>query len=229
VTEVDGVPLPPANFVMVDERGRTWISVSTRHTPRQLAWRADIADGFIVLGDDAGVRVVADGLQYTNEVRPDPTGRWLYVVETFARQMRRFAIGSNGNLSNSEVILTFGRGCFPDGFAFDQEGGIWITSLVSNRLLRFHDDRLAVVLEDTNAAFVEDVEGAFAAGTMNAVHLGPIPETRLQQLTSVAFGGRDRRTIYLGSLHAPCIYSYRTTIPGAPVSHWRFPAPAVAT
>src|SRR5262245_40653961 len=29
VPEVDNVPLPPANFITVDEHGRTWISVST--------------------------------------------------------------------------------------------------------------------------------------------------------------------------------------------------------
>src|SRR5262245_25546277 len=178
--------------------------------------------------DDSGIRVAADGLHYTNEVRPDPTGRWLYVVETFGRRLRRFAIGSDGNLSNPEVVLTLGHGCFPDGFAFDEEGGIWITSLVSNRLMRFHDDRLQVVLEDINAAFVEDVERAFAAGTMNATHLGPIPETRLQQLTSVAFGGMDRRTIYLGSLHASCIYSFRSALPGALAPHWAFPAPRIS-
>ena len=219
VTEVEGVPVPPANFVTVDERGRAWISVSTRLRPRQLAWRTDVADGFIVMVDRTGIRVVADGLGYTNEVRPDPTGQWLYVVETFGRRLRRFRIGPDGSLSNSEVILNLGEGCFPDGFTFDEEGGIWVTSLVSNRLLRFHDDELETVLEDTNAAFVDDVERAFAAGRMNSTHLGPIPGTRLQQLTSVAFGGMDRRTIYLGSLHASCIYSFRTPLTGACVPH----------
>src|SRR5262245_56306973 len=170
--------------------------------------------------DDSGIRVAADGLHYTNEVRPDPTGHWLYVVETFGRRLRRFAIGSDGNLSNPEVVLNFGHGCFPDGFAFDVEGGIWITSLISNRLMRIDDDHLQIVLEATSSAFVDDAERAFTNGTMNAMHLGPIPGTRLQQLTSVAFGGMDRRTIYLGSLHASCIYSFRTAMEGAPVPHW---------
>lgn len=30
------------------------------------------------------------------------------------------------------------RGFFPEGFAFDEEGGLWVTSLVSHRLVRFH-------------------------------------------------------------------------------------------
>src|SRR5262245_17613087 len=45
--EVDGVPVPPANYVIVDEQGRTWVSVSTTQRPRQRAWRPDVADGFV--------------------------------------------------------------------------------------------------------------------------------------------------------------------------------------
>ncbi|MGH9374182.1 MAG: SMP-30/gluconolactonase/LRE family protein, partial [Vicinamibacterales bacterium] len=71
LTEIDGARLPPANFVTVDTRQRTWISVSTRQVPRQRAWRPDFADGFIVLVDDRGARVVAEDLHYSNEVKPD--------------------------------------------------------------------------------------------------------------------------------------------------------------
>ena len=138
LTEVDGVPLPPANFVTIDEQDRIWISVSTRLVPRQQAWRADVADGFVVLIDAAGPRIVADGLRYTNEVRPDPTGQWLYVVETFGRRVRRFPIRAQGTLGAAETVFSMDRGFFPDGFAFDEEGGLWVTSLVSNRLVRLH-------------------------------------------------------------------------------------------
>jgi sugar lactone lactonase YvrE len=224
--EVDGLPLPPANFVTVDEGGRTWISVSTRHHPRQLAWRADVADGFVVLVDDRGARIVADGLHYTNEVRPDPSGRWLYVVETFGRRLIRFGITSDAALHTPETVATFGHGCFPDGFAFDQAGGVWVTSLVSNRLLRVRSDEpVETVIEEANADHVQRVERAFASGRMNAGHLGPIPGTRLQHLTSIAFGGADRRTAYLGSLHASCVYRFRTGVAGAPSAHWSFTLP----
>ena len=217
--EVDGVPVPPANFVTIDEQDRIWISVSTRLAPRQQAWRDDVADGFVVLVDASGARIVADGLHYTNEVRPDPTGKWLYVVETFGRRVRRFPIGAPAaTLGTAETVFSGGRGFFPDGFAFDEDGGLWVTSLVSNRLVRFHHDRLDTVLEDVNEDFVERVEHAFASRTMAAEHLGRIPRTLLQQLTSVAFGGPDRRTVYLGSLHGSC---------RVPLSHdrqWRSPA-----
>ncbi|MBA2355468.1 MAG: SMP-30/gluconolactonase/LRE family protein [Acidobacteria bacterium] len=220
VTGVDGRVLPPANFVTLDAHGRMWISVSTRQVPRQRAWNAAERDGFIVLLDGRGARIVADGLQYTNEVRPDPSGRWLYVVETFGRRLTRFPLHADGSLGTREVVITFGHGCFPDGFAFDEAGGIWVTSLVSNRLLRLRPDgALENVLEDVNTAFVDEVEQAFVTGTMTARHLGPIPDTRLQQLTSLAFGGPDRRTVYLGSLHGRCIYRFRADVGGVAPGH----------
>ena len=219
--EVDGVPLPPANFVTIDEHDRIWISVSTRRVPRQQAWRADVADGFVVLIDASGPRIVADGLHYTNEVRPDPSGEWLYVVETFGRRMRRFPIRPGAVLGPPETVFARGEGFFPDGFAFDEDGGLWVTSLVSNRLLRVHHDHVETILEDVNADFVERVEHAFASRLMAAEHLGQIPGTLLQQLTSLAFGGPDHQTVYLGSLHASCLYRFRANVRGAILPHWQ--------
>jgi sugar lactone lactonase YvrE len=220
--EVDGIDLPPANFVTRDARDRFWISVSTRQRPRQLAWRPDVADGFVVVVDRRGARIVADGLFYTNEVRVDPSGTWLYVVETFGAQLRRFRIGPDNTLSAPEIVGAFGRGCFPDGFAFDEAGGIWVTSLVSNRLMRLTATELTTVLEDANVSYVDRVQRAFSAGEMRADHLGPIDGTRLQQLTSIAFGGPDRRTVYLGSLHADCLYRFRAPVAGVAPVHWRY-------
>lgn len=220
LTEVDGERLPPANFVTVDALGRTWISVSTRHVPRQHAWRPDISNGFIVLVDHRGARIVADGLHYTNEVRPDPSGRWLYTVETFGRRLIRFPLASDGALGRSEQVLTLSESGFPDGFAFDDAGGIWLTTLVSNQLLRFSGDRLTTVLADSNSAYVATVEDAFKAGTLRAEHLGPIPGCTLQQLTSLAFGGPSRRTVFLGSLHADRLYSFEAEVAGARERHW---------
>ena len=70
--EVDGVELPPSNFVAEDRLGRIWVTVSTRLRPRTRAHRADIADGFIVLKDERGARIVADNLGYTNEAVVSP-------------------------------------------------------------------------------------------------------------------------------------------------------------
>ena len=49
LTEIEGVPLPPTNFVSQDFEGRIWVTVSTRQIPRHSAARPDFGDGFIIL------------------------------------------------------------------------------------------------------------------------------------------------------------------------------------
>ena len=71
---VDGIALPPTNFVGIDAAERVWITVSTTKAPRILDFRPDCASGFIVLADERGARIVADGLGYTNEAVVSPDG-----------------------------------------------------------------------------------------------------------------------------------------------------------
>lgn len=226
LTELEGRPLPPANFVHVDEEERVWITVSTRHTPRQAAWRQHIKDGFVVRVDRRGATMVADNLHYTNEVRVDPTGRWLYVVETFGKRLIRYPLRPNGGLGEAQRVAQFGVGVFPDGFAFDAEGGIWVTSLLSNRVLRLRPDGgQDVLIEELNSDHVEAVQGAYDTDVMPPSALGPIPGVRFQHLTSIAFGGSDRRTAWLGCLHGECIYAFRSEVPGATMPHWSYKLP----
>ncbi len=102
---------------------------------------------------------------------------------------------------------------------------MWVTSLISNRLLRFDGDTLHTVIEEANTAHIDAVEEAFARGQMRAEHLGPIPGTRLQHVTSVAFGGADLRTAYVGCLHTDCVFRFRSEIAGAAPPHWTFTLP----
>ena len=44
----------------------------------------------------------------------------------------------------------------------------------------------------------------------------------LGNLASVAFGGPDLRTVYLGSLFAQRIATFRSRIAGAEPPHWRY-------
>lgn len=225
LTSIGGTPLPPANFVHVDEQERVWITVSTSHLPRQAAWRQDVKDGLLILVDRKGARIVADGLHYTNEARTDPSGKFVYVVETFGRRLVRYPLLAGG-LGPSELVVQLGKNLLPDGFAFDREGGIWITSLVSNQVVRRDaDGKLETMISETNQAFVSDVERAYSDGRMERSHLGPIPETRFQHLTSIGFGGPDIRTGYLGSLHADCIYRFTSPVAGVPQAYWAYSLP----
>ncbi len=224
IIEVHGQRLPPSNFVLVDTQDRIWLTVSTRREPRALGYRPDVNDGFIVLKDRRGTRVVADGLGYTNEVQMDPTGRWLYVNETFGRRLSRFRIADDGALQARETVTAFGPGTFPDGLTFDAQGGIWITSIVSNRILYIepagHDPR--VVVEDADPDHLDWVEAAFQAGTMDRPHLDQVKSRKLRNISSLAFGGADLRTVYLGCLLDDRLYRFRSPLPGRPPVHWRY-------
>lgn len=221
VEAVDGQALPPTNFVGVDARERIWITVSTRRVPRSLDYRADCASGFVVLADERGARIVADGLGYTNEAAVSPDGAWLYVNETFGRRLSRFPLRPDGALGAKEVVTAFGHGTFPDGLAFDAEGGAWITSIVSNRLIRVdRDGRQTVVLEDSDAAHLDRCETAYLAGEMQPSHLGEVRSQRLRNVSSLAFGGPDLRTGFLGCLVGDAVARVRLPVAGYPPAHW---------
>ena len=222
--ELEGRALPPTNFVHSDG-DRTYVTVSTRLVPRARARKPGHADGFIVCKDKHGTRIVADGLGFTNEAKVDPSGRWLYVNETFGKRTSRFAISQSG-LGKRETVAEYGHGVFPDGLDFDAEGGLWITSVYSNRLIRVASDgRQETRVEDNDPDFVEEIEQAFAQGELAERGNPQVPATRIRNLSSSAFGGPDLRTLYLGCLQGSHIYRMPSPVAGAKPPHWevRFP------
>jgi sugar lactone lactonase YvrE len=223
VTHVDGKELPPTNYPLLDARGRLYVTVSTRLKPRALGYRRTCSDGFIVLHDASGTRIVADGLGYTNEIAFDASGKWLYVNETFTRRLSRFAVHPDGSLGRKEVFTEFGAGTFPDGMAFDESGAIWIVSIVSNRLIRVAPNgEQCVWLEDADPGHLAAVEAAYESSTMGRAHLDGIRSNVLRNISSIAFGGADRRTGYLGCLLGDRIASLTMPAPGLTPLHWSY-------
>ena len=224
VVDVDGMRLPPTNFITIDAQLRLWITVSTRRVPRALGYRREVADGFVVLVDERGARIVADGLGYTNEVALDPAGGYLYVNETFARRTSRFAIRAGGGLGPRETFTEYGEGTYPDGLAFDEDGFLWVVSIVSNRVLRVaRDGQSTTWIEDADAAHVAWVEAAYREGTLGRPHLDGVTSERLRNISSIAFGGADRRTAFLGCLLGDALYSFRAPAAGVAPAHWHWP------
>jgi sugar lactone lactonase YvrE len=223
--EVDGVTLPAANFTMVDRWDRVWITISTRRQPRNLGYRADVDDGFVILVDKAGARIVADGIGFTNECQLDTMGQWLYVNETFGKRTSRYRVDAKGELGPKEVVTRYGHGTFPDGLAIDEAGGLWITSVVSNRVIHVAPDGTQhIVLEDSDPAHVDWADKAWAAGEMARPHLDTIKSRVLRNLSSLAFGGPDRRTAYLGCLLGDRLATFRAPVAGQVLAHWEWGA-----
>lgn len=204
--EADGVALAAANFVMTDDLGRTWITVSTVRQPRFAAYSDKVADGLIVLMDDQGARILADDICFSNECRLTPDGAGLVISETFSRRITRFDL-AGGRLANRRTFAEFGRGDFPDGIRFDSRGDLWVTCIVANRLWRVSPDGTkALVLEDCDDALVDRVETALAERRMGREHFYDTGTSRLCNMASIDFSA-DESTAYLGSLCGDSILS----------------------
>ncbi|MBJ3777898.1 SMP-30/gluconolactonase/LRE family protein [Acuticoccus mangrovi] len=219
LTAADGAPLPPTNFVAKDPQGRLYVTVSTRHVPRHRAAHAGVRDGFIVLCPvDGEPRIVADGLGYTNECVFDAAGRHLYVNETFSRETSRFAVAPDGSLGPREVVARYGDGIYPDGLAFDVEGGLWVTSIVSNTVLRvLPDGSRTLMVQDRDDDYVAVMERAYGAGSLTRELLDAHHAGRLKNISNLAFGGEGHRTIFLGCLAGEAIVSLPAPVAGLPL------------
>lgn len=226
VLSVNGSSMPPTNYVVRDRQQRLWITVSTRLTPRSDDYRASANSGFIALAEPGttDARIVADNLGYTNECVVDEANGLVYVNETFVRRLTRFNLHADGSLSNRQVIATFDTGTYPDGLALAADGNLWITSIVSNRVLIVQPDgQTQVILEDSVDEHIDETEVAYRKNSLGRIHLDQARSRILKNISNLAFGGPDLKTIYLGNLLGDRIPFFKSTVAGAPLPHWDVP------
>ena len=217
---VDGKPMPPANFVLRDSRGRLWITVSTTKVPRADDYRPDACSGFIALHDQHGTRIVADGLGYTNECLLSGDERTLYVNETFARKLTAFDVDGD-RLTNGRVVASFGAGVFPDGLTPMSDGSFLVTSIISNAVLRVTPGgEVDTALKDADDDHVAWVDAAFQAGEMGRPHLDDVKSRVLRNISNLAFGGEGLSTAYLGCLLGDEIAFFESPLAGQALPHW---------
>ena len=118
----------------------------------------------------------------------------------------------DGSLGPKEVVgpQSLGHDVFPDGITFDRFGNLWITVINQNGLFVMdrHGD-VHIVFRDMNkeaieiaAAGVEQRNGV--VDELAACAQGPIPLA-----TSIAFGGLDGRTAYVGSVAQSHLATFR--------------------
>jgi gluconolactonase len=221
---LDGRPLGKVNFVLRDSRDRIWVTISTMVNPWSDAITKGLADGCIILIDEKGPRIVADGFAFTNEIRLDAKEEWLYVAETTGKRVSRLRVQPDGSLTDREVYgpSDLGAGVI-DGIAFDAYGNLWATMIFADRLVAITPEGdLLELLEDGEPEATARFEAAFATGA-------PVPfdvtlecgGTICTWLASVTFGGADLRTVYLGGLRSTSIPFFTSPVAGLPMVHWR--------
>lgn len=206
--DVDGQFLAAANFVTTDNQGRVWITVSTISQPRFKAYSDKVADGLLIVVDDAGARIVANDICFANECRVSPDGKYLVISETFSRRITRFDLAPDGSVSKRHTLVQFDRGDFPDGCRYDSKGYLWLTSIVINRVWRVAPDgSKQLILEDSDPAHVEWVETALAKGEMGREHFYQNGKTRFGNVASINFTP-DETYGLLGSLCGTTIHKF---------------------
>jgi gluconolactonase len=213
---IDGAPLGAVNYACADGPQRIWLSVMTRHLPWVPAMQSSKRDGYIIRvdGDGSSAEIVADGLDLTNEVKVSPDGSHLYAVETLGGRIVRFRIRPDGALGTKELVgpESLGRGALPDGITFDAAGNIWVTIISQNAIQVIDRDGAAhVVYADPNAAAVEAMARAVEQriGTLDHLLACMAVEGPLRLPTSIAFGGADGRTAFVGSVGLAHLATFR--------------------
>jgi len=229
LTEVAGVRLPAVNFVWIDERERVWMTVMFASHPGagRHKFRADVGDGLVLLADGVdeptSARVVAESLFTPNECRISGDGRFLLVNETFSHRIARYELRPDGSLGARDVLAQFDQDTYPDGISMDVEGGAWITSVASNRILRvLPDGSWQQFSHDVDPSHLTAVREAVAAGTLNRDLLYRNPARMLPNVTSIAFGGPDLRTAFVGSVSGKAIGRFTAPVAGVPPAHWNW-------
>ena len=223
LSEIDGHPLGSANYVFVDSRDRLWISVSSREIPWFIAAASPRPDGYIILWDDKGPRVVADGLYFANEIRLNADESYLYAAETMMARIVRYKVNDDGSLGPQEIVAPghLGEGRYVDGFAFDAEGNIWVTSVTTNGLgIITPDGDFHMVFEDPNPAAITSAVAKVTSNSLMPEDLFACVGPTIQFPVSIAFADPDLQTVYIGSLAMPYLLKFRSPVPGLPMRHW---------
>ncbi|MFK7860573.1 MAG: SMP-30/gluconolactonase/LRE family protein [Granulosicoccus sp.] len=228
VVTVNNEPMPPANYVVADSIGRLWITVSTRKTPRACDYRSDAHTGFIAVAQPgaSNATIVADNLGYTNECVIDEKRSCVYVNETFGRRLTRFDMedAELPVLSNKRTVHEFGEGSYPDGLALDEQGCLWVTSIISNRILRIEPNgHHHVHFEDSIESHLRWTEDAYQRNSLGREHLDKAQSRFMQNISNVAFGGPEHKRLYIGNLLGDTLPYIDVNVRGAAMPHWSLP------
>jgi len=221
---IDGEPIGKVNFVLRDSKNRVWLTVSTRIKNWMKAVSPNIADGYVALADEKGLRIVADGFRFTNEIRLDAREEYLYIVETCGQCITRMRVGHDGSLTGREIYgpTKLGRFGFPDGIAFDAYGNLWGTLVMVDQVFAITPDGdYHLILDDTNEAPASALEKAFREDRATPEDMLAAGGTIAPWFSSVTFGGPDLKTVYVGSLRGTRIPYFRSPVAGLPMVHWK--------
>jgi len=206
---IDGRPLVASNYPILDRAGNVWCSHSTDDRARS---EQGLADGFVYrVRPDGRAEVMASGFTFANGLALDSDESYLYVCQTMGRNVVRLPIRVDGSLGPAESYgPVLGEPAFPgatpaqrarfgatDGCGFDQEGNLWVTLVLANKVIAITPTREVVTM-------LHDPTGELMSWP-----------------TNVSWGGSDMRDLYIGTIRRNYVLHARSPVPGLPLVHQR--------
>lgn len=119
-------------------------------------------------------------------------------------------------------------------FVSDQRGGVTRIrpngetmfigggDVVSNGIALLPDNSFVIanLAEDSDPDQLERFESALKEQALNRSILSEARGTKLTNTSSIAFGGPDRKTVFLGSLGGKSLATFRSPVAGVKPVHW---------
>jgi gluconolactonase len=197
------------NDITVDSKGRIYFS-DPRYGERSDMQIRDAAsktiEGVYRIDPDGKVTMVLGRgeVDRPNGVLVSADGKTLYVADNNndtdggARQLWRFDLKPDGGVDgkSKKLIFDWRKGRGPDGLKQDAKGRLYVAAGV-NKPNRFETDK-----DGKGGIYVLSPEGKLLAFLA-------VPT---DEVTNCAFGGEDRKTLYITG--GGVLYSIRTTTPG---------------
>ena len=215
-------PLGIVNFVLVGPNDNLWFTVSSQKKDFMAGFKQNISDGYIGVFDGKSVRILAENLSFPNEIRFDTQNEYLYVAETTGKCVRRMKVLDDFRLGEPELFgpISLGDG-FPDGIAFDENGNLWVAMVVAEKVIVItKDQEIQTVFDGGVPLKLAEVEKNFSAGVLERGQMTAAKGSIAPLTSSIAFGGADLKTVYLGCLAGNRIASFRSPIAGEAMQHW---------
>lgn len=142
--------------------------------------------GFYRFLPDGKLEQIDHGLAFPNGVAISPDGTGVYLAETYRNRILRYPIGADGAIGQRAEFALLPGEHGPDGMAFDEAGSLYVAHYGGGKVAVF-------------APSGEMVEAIRVPGA---------------NVTNVAFGGADRRTLVITDVATASLYRTRVEVPG---------------
>lgn len=180
----NGHPLGAPNDLTLDRKGRIYFTSRLANTDPQLG---NVNSVYRIDPDGKTARILASPeIDMPNGVDTSPDDRFLYLIESDgrdkrARCIRAYDLQSDGTVMNDRVLYNFYPGRSGDGLTLDEQGNLYVAA-------GLHKKRNTSETLDTRPG----IHVISPTGKLLA-----FVETPEDTITNCAFGGPDRRTLYI--------------------------------